>query len=377
MPKRRGNNEGSIYPFHGRWAAAVTLPGGRRKVMYGRSRDEVRRLLAEALAARETGTLTDDRGMTLGSFLDLWLAEVAKPSVRHWTFKGYEVHVRLHIKPSLGRIPLDRLEPAHVQKLLNERLRSGLSPKSVRYIRGTLRTALNHAVRWGYIARNPAAVIDGPRVEEYEAKAFSLLEARKFLDSLKGDRLQALYSVALTMGLRQGEALGLRWEDIDLRLGTLRVAKQLQRFNGEFQLVEPKTKRSRRMLALPAVALRDLREHHNRQQIERELGGAGWNERDLVFTTSAGQPLDGTVVSHQFHRLLDKAGLPQRRFHDLRHSCATLLEAQNVSPRVAMEILGHSHIAQTMNLYTKVVTALKRDAARRMDDFVNGAERED
>ena len=375
MPRKRGNNEGSIFPFHGRWAAAVSLPGGRRKYMYGRSRDEVRRLLAEALAARESGTLGDARGMTLGAFLDVWLAEVAQPSVRHWTFKGYEVHIRLHLKPTLGRLPLDRLEPAHIQRLLNDKLKSGLSPKSVRYLRGTLRTALNHAVRWGYISRNPAAVIDGPRVEPYEAQAFSVYESRKFLDAIKGDRLEALYSVALTMGLRQGEALGLRWQDVDLQLGTLRVAKQLQRINGEFQLVEPKTKRSRRILALPAVAVRHLREHHDRQQGERALGGAIWNGWDLVFTTSGGKPIDGTVVSHQFHRILDKAGLPQRRFHDLRHSCATLLEAQKVSPRVAMEILGHSQIAVTMNMYTKVVTALKRDAADRIDELVNDVDR--
>ena len=313
--------------------------------------------------------------MTLGAFLDAWLIEVVQPSVRHWTYKGYEVHVRLHLKPTLGRLALDRLEPAHIQRLLNEKVKSGLSPKSVRYIRGTLRTALNHAVRWGYISRNPASVIDGPRVEPYEAKAFSVEESRKFLDAIKGDRLEALYSVALTMGLRQGEALGLRWQDVDLELGTLQISKQLQRIGGEFQLVEPKTKRSRRILALPAVAVRHLREHSDRQETERARGGVNWNDWGLVFTTTEGRPIDGTVVSHQFHRILDRAGLPQRRFHDLRHSCATLLEAQKVSARVAMEILGHSQISVTMNMYTKVVTALKRDAANRIDELVNDEDR--
>lgn len=343
--------------------------------MYGRTRDEVRRLLAEALAARESGTLNDARGLTLGAFLDVWLAEVAEPSVRHWTYTGYEVHVRLHLKPTLGRLALDRVEPAHIQRLLNDKVKSGLSPKTVRYIRGTLRTALSHAVRWGYISRNPAAVIDGPRVEPYEAQAFSVHESRKFLDAIKGDRLEALYSVALTIGLRQGEALGLRWQDIDLQLGTLQVTKQLQRINGEFQLVEPKTKRSRRILALPGIAVRHLQEHHSRQQAERARSAVKGNDWGLVFTTTEGRPLDGTVVSHQFHRILDRAGLPQRRFHDLRHSCATLLEAQNVSARVAMEILGHSQISVTMNMYTKVVTALKRDAADRIDELVNDGDR--
>jgi len=368
---KRGNGEGSIYRrSDGQWVAAVSMPGRRRTVLYGATREDVRRKLNVALGAAEAGNLSDARGTTVGGFLDVWLAEVAKPSVRHWTFKGYEVHVRRHLKPSLGRLPLDRLEPAHVQRLLNEKLESGLSPKSVRYLRGTLRTALNHAVRWGYISRNPAAVVDGPRVEPYEAQPFTVEEARIFLDAVKGDRLQALYSVALTVGLRQGEALGLRWQDIDLELGTLTVTKQLQRIDGVFQLVEPKTKRSRRTLALPGIAVRELRDHHGRHRSERDHGGPGWNSRDLVFTTRAGEPLDGTVVSHQFHKILERAGLAQRRFHDLRHSCATLLQAQDVSARVAMEILGHSHIAVTMNMYTKVVTGLKRDAAARMNDLL-------
>lgn len=346
------------------------MPGRRRKVLYGATREDVRRKLNVALGLADSGQLADSRGMTLGSFLDVWLAEVAKPSVRHWTFKGYEVHVRLHLKPALGRMPLDRIEPVHVQRLLNDKLKSGLSPKSVRILRGTLRTALNHAVRWGYISRNPAAMVDGPRVETYEPRPFDVEEARKFLDATKGDRLRALYSVALTVGLRQGEALGLRWHDVDLELGTLMVSRQLQRIDGVFQLVELKTKRSRRMLALPAIAVRELRDHEIRQRDERERGGLGWNSRNLVFTRGDGEPLDGTVLSHQFHRLLDRANLAQRRFHDLRHSCATLLQAQEVSPRVAMEILGHSHIAVTMDMYTKVVTSLKRDAADRINDLM-------
>jgi integrase len=365
--RKRGNREGSIYPFRGRWAAAVSLPGGRRKVMYGHSRDEVRRLLAEALSARENGMLTDARGLSVGAYLDVWLLEVVKPSVRPWTFKGYEVHVRLHLKPVLGRIRLDKLQPAHVQALMNAKLKSGLSPKSVRYMLGTLRTALNQATAWGYIPRNPAALIAGPRVERYEIQPFSLEEARRFIAAVKGDRLQALYTVALTIGLRQGEALGLRWQDVDLKAGTLSVSKQLQRIDGEFRLVEPKTSRSRRTLAMPTTAVLELSDHLVRQRHERPATDESRREFDLVFTRSDGGPLDGTVVTHQFQRLLDRAALPRRRFHDLRHSCATLLLAQGVSPRVVMEILGHSQIALTMNTYTHVLPELKRDAANRME----------
>jgi integrase len=330
----------------------------------------VRRKLSLALGAAEAGTLADPRGASLGSFLDQWLEEVVKPSVRAWTYRGYEVHVRRHIKPHLGHLPIDKVGPQHVQTFLNGKLRAGLTPRSVRYIRGTLRTALNQALRWGLVSRNVAALVDGPRVERFEIQPFTSDEARLFLKAVKGDRLEALYSVALTMGLRQGEALGLRWQDIDLELSYLRVSKQLQRIDGQFVLVEPKTSRSRRTLVMPQAIAASLRAHHASQLSERPTSlheGAEW---DLVFTRPDGEPLDGTVLTHQFHRLLDRAGLAQRRFHDLRHSCATLMLAQGVPARVVMDVLGHSQIALTMNTYTHVLPELKHDAARRMNDMM-------
>jgi integrase len=267
-------------------------------------------------------------------------------------------------------VQLDKLTPLHVQQLLNGKIASGMSPKSVRYIRGTLRTALNQAVHWGLISRNAASLVASPRVPHYEIQPLTPVEARLFLAAIKGDRLEALYSVALTMGLRQGEALGLEWKDVDLELGYLRVHKQLQRNDGKFQLVEPKTARSRRTLALPASIVQSLRDHRLRQADERRVIGSKSHGWDLVFTTQRGHPIDGTVVSHHFHRVLELAGLPQRRFHDLRHSCATLLLVQGVSPRVVMDVLGHSQIALTMNTYSHVIPELKRDAAQRMEELI-------
>jgi integrase len=196
-----------------------------------------------------------------------------------------------------------------------------------------------------------------------------------FLDSIVGDRLEALYSVALTMGLRQGEALGLRWQDIDLELGYLRIANQLQRVHGAPKLVEPKTERSRRTLAMPPMITRSLEHHLARQQKERSAAGDRWTETGLVFATVEGKPLDGTAISKGFHRLLERAGLEQRRFHDLRHSCATLLLVQGVSPRVVMDLLGHSQIGLTMNTYSHVIPDLRRDAADRMQDLLGDRER--
>lgn len=376
MPKRRANGEGSVYRRHnGTWSGIASLPDGRRKHVYGRSRDEVRRKLSEILHSLEHGTYTDARGRTVGDFLDQWLVEVARPRVREWTYSGYEVHVRRHLKPVIGRIALERLTPQHVQALLNQKLREGLKPKTVRYLRGTLRTALNEAVRWGLVSRNAAALVEGPRVERYRIAPFTPDEARIFLAGIRGDRLEALYSVALTMGLRQGEALGLCWEDVDLDMGYVRVTKQLQRIHGSPQLVEPKTERSRRTLAMPPMIAKALKDHRGRQERERNAAGDHWREVGLVFTTPIGTPLDGTAVTKSFHQVLQKAGLPQRRFHDLRHSCATLLLVQGVSPRVVMDVLGHSQIGLTMNTYSHVIPDLRRDAARRLQELLGEQER--
>lgn len=338
--------------------------------MYGHSEQELRRRLSGTLRAVEAGHVADSHGLTVGEYLDRWLADTVKPTVRPWTYAGYEVHVRLHLKPTLGRISLERLSPMHVQEMVSAKVRQGLSPKSIRYIRGTLRAALNHAMKWDLVSRNAAEDIDTPRVEQFEINPLTPEEARAFLAALKGHRLEALYAVALTMGLRQGEALGLRWQDVDLKLGYIRINKQLQRIAGEFHLVEPKTRRSKRTLAMPRPIAEQLAAHRVRQKDEREHSGERWNESDLVFTTEVGRPLDGTVVTHQFHRLLDRAGLPQRRFHDLRHSCATLLLVQGVSPRVVMDVLGHSQIGLTMNTYAHVIPEMRRDAAHRMEELL-------
>lgn len=375
MSRRRTNGDGSIFlRQNGLWCGALVTPDGKRKYVYGATRNDVRKKLIALIHSKDAGLFVDAGGMSVPQYLDRWLSDVVKSSVRPGTYAGYEVNVRLHIKPALARIPLESLTPLHVQTLLNQKLREGLSPKSVRYVHQTLRTALNQATRWGLIARNPAAQVDGPKVERFEISPLTPDEARRFLAAVRGDRLEALYSVALTMGLRQGEALGLRWQDVDLDMGYLRINKQLQRINGQFQLVEPKTSRSRRTLALPASIVVGLRDHLRRQLEERSTMDSPHDDRGLVFTTNRGRPLDGTVVSHHFHRQLDKAGLAQRRFHDLRHSCATLLLVQGVSPRVVMDVLGHSQIALTMNTYSHVIPELKRDAADRMEELIGDRE---
>lgn len=280
--------------------------------------------------------------------------------------------MRTYIEPEIGRTPLTRLSPQQVQGLLNRLLREGrLSPTTVRYVHAVLRAALNQAVRWRFTHYNPAALVPAPRPARHQVPVISADAAGRVLAAVHGHRLEALVSVALAVGLRQGEALGLKWEDVDFEAGQLRVRHSLRRVSKQgLQLTETKTPRSRRMVALPASIVAALRSHKARQSEERLLAGESWRETGFVFTSEIGTPVDGSSVTRRFQRLLAQAGLPRLRFHDLRHGCASLLLAQGVHPRVVMETLGHSQIALTMNTYSHVIPALQREAADRMEDVL-------
>jgi integrase len=282
------------------------------------------------------------------------------------TYAGYKVNVEKHLIPILGRLRLDQLTPQHVQDMINNRLAAGFSPKTVTYIHQVLRTALGMAIRWEMVSRNVAKLVDRPRIEQKPIDPLTPSEVRRFLASVRGHRLDALFSVAVALGLRQGEALGLRWDDVDFEAGTLRVRNQLQRIDQRLTLVPPKTAKSRRTLVMPAVIVEGLRAHEKRQVTDKLWAGSKWTENGLVFTNRFGGPLQARRVIGEFHSALHEAGMRHIRFHDLRHSCATLLLVQGVSPRVVMEVLGHSEIALTMNAYSHVVPELRREAAQRM-----------
>ncbi|HEX6349870.1 MAG TPA: site-specific integrase [Candidatus Dormibacteraeota bacterium] len=235
------------------------------------------------------------------------------------------------------------------------------------HLRGILRRALNWAIRLGLLSRNVAALARPPRLERHEIEPFTPDEARSFLTAIEGDRLEGLYIAALFSGLRQGELLGLRWQDVDLEAQELRVVHALQRFDGKLRLVPPKTARSRRSVSLPPLVVDALRRDKARQLEDRLLAGSRWVESGLVYTTRWGTPIEPRDATRSFKRLLARAQLREIRFHDLRHSCATLLLVQGVAPRVVMEMLGHSQISVTMNTYSHVLPALQRDAAQRLE----------
>ena len=368
---RRGRNEGSIYQrADGRWVGMASFMDGgrrRRRAVYGATKREAQDKLKAIRRAVDDGLSVTSERMTVGGYLERWIREAAAPSVAPKTLASYSQLVRLHVTPELGRIQLTRLAPIDVQAWMNRKLSSGLSPRTVQYLHAILRRSLGQALRWGLVTRNVATLVDPPRIRRTEVRPLTPDQARAFLEAVQGDRLEALYTVALAIGLRQGEALGLRWDDVDLDAGTLTVRNALQRLGPGWELVQPKTTRSRRTVALPGVVLAALRQHRTRQLEERLWAGSRWQEHGFVFTSTIGTPLDGSGVSRRFHTALETAGLPRQRFHDLRHACASLLLAQGVAPRVVMEILGHSQISLTMNTYSHVIPELERDAADRMD----------
>ena len=372
MPSRRGHGEGSIYQRSedGRWCTVVDLGyvnGKRkRKYIYGDTRKEVAEKLKVVLRDQQQGLPIAAERLTVAACLSRWLADVVKGTVRPTTYTSYEGTVRLHIVPTLGRIELSKLTAQHVTALLNAKGEAGLSPRSVKYIRTVLRVALNQAVKWNLVVRNVVTLVPTPRVERHEAMAFTPEQARRFLEAIRGERLEALYSVALALGLRQGEALALHWSDVNLDAGTLRVRHALQRVDGKLSLVQPKTEQSRRTIDLPPPTVAALRAHWERQMEERQVAGTRWKEHGLVFTTKIGTPLEKGNVFKWFKKMLEAADLPDMRFHDLRHCCASLLLAQNVHPKVVQEILGHSQIAMTLDLYSHVIPSVKKDAAALM-----------
>ena len=375
MPKRRGPGEGSItHRTDGRWMARLTVgtkPDGKPLVWYayGDTRKEVAEKLAGAIAVHNKGEPIIATKQTVAEYLDYWLDTVVKPRRRPRTYDSYEANVRLYLKPHLGHVNLAKLSAIDVDRMVSALMGRGLSARTVDLARDVLQLALSHAVKRELIGRNVAALVDPPHVPAYEAHPLDAEGARALLAAIRGHPLEALCVTTVALGLRQGEALGLRWTDVDLEDATVRIAHELQRIEGKWQLNEPKSARSRRTLPLPAFLVALLREHRARQVAHAaELGerwrGAEWN---LVFPTYYGEPQHGTSVTNSFRRFLAEAGLAQMRFHDLRHSCATLMALQGVNMRVAMEILGHSQISVTANIYTHVVTEETRDAMARMD----------
>ncbi|MDZ4719652.1 MAG: tyrosine-type recombinase/integrase [Roseiflexaceae bacterium] len=387
--RRRGHGEGSIHQRpDGRWCATLDLgliDGKRkRKYLYGDTRRDVVEQLKSAQRAQASGVNLAMERITIAQFLDRWLQEIVSRRNKIRTIDGYTQIVNQHLKPHLGQYQIDKLLPEHVQTMLNRLSEDGRKYNTVRNVRAVLRRALNQAMRWQYVQRNVATLVDVPhhraidesaeRTEsdpEFHIQPLDEQQARALLRAVTGHRWEALYRVALSLGLRLGEILGLRWSDISFDQATLRVSGSLQRLRGKLERTSTKTRGSMRPIDLPPILLAALRQHRHAQEQEQRIGGESWQTTGFVFTTGNGTPIDPRNLTRHFKQVLRTAGIPTTvRFHDLRHSCATLLIAQDVHPRVVMEILRHTQISTTMNTYAHVLPRLQRDATAKVEQLL-------
>ncbi|MDQ3923809.1 MAG: site-specific integrase [Actinomycetota bacterium] len=374
MAKKRGNGEGSITRRKdGLYMARYTVQtatGAKRKALYGKTRSEVAAKLSKALADREGGLTYDAGKQTVGEYLTRWLSNSVRDTVRQRTYERYESIVRVHLVPAIGSVKLKTLTPDHVRGLYREKLDGGLAARTVLHIHRVLSKALKQAVDDGLIPRNAAGSVKSPQPRGEEIRPLNREQVRIFFEAAREDRLEALYIVAVTAGLRRGELQGLKWEDVDLSgaTGTLQVRRTLSEPRGGYIFEAPKSGKGRN-IRLTRKATSALREHRKRQLEERMRLGTLWRDHGLIFPSGAGTPLSGGNLNRAFKALLKRAGLPPMiRFHDLRHTCATLLLRQGVNPKFVQELLGHGDVSLTLNVYSHVLPDMGDTAAGAMDD---------
>lgn len=357
----------------GLWEARFSFvdaaaPGGRRWVsVYGPTKADVEAKLVDGMAAKSRG-LEPPRGtLTVGAYLTDWIAQTGG-DLKLSTATAYGSLLRLQVIPRIGHHRLTRLTPAHVNAMTASMMEAGLKPATANHARAVVRNALNDAMRQGLVIRNAAALADRRRVEELVIQPMSPEEARAILDVVAGHRVGPLVTTALWTGLRLGELLALTWDRVDLDGRTLRVTESLSRVRRETHVWATKNRSSTRTVPVPAPLVSVLSDHKRRQRELRRAAGDEWDGSwgDLVFTRPTGEPLNGTTASSEFKALLRAGGLPQRRFHDLRHAAATLWLAAGVDLKTVSSLLGHSTIAVTANIYTGVLDTLRTDAADKM-----------
>jgi integrase len=373
---KRGNGEGSIYEYKRngkkvgyRGAYTVhTASGPRRRYVSGKTREEVRRKLVRAMADRDGGMVFDAGGLTVENYLTCWLEDSVKGTVRVSTYEVHRHMIYPHINPALGRLRLKDLTPVHVRSFYREKLDSGLSSATVRKMHSVLRKALKQAVLDGLIPRNVCEAVKPPKVEHKEINPLDQGQAKVLLEAANGLRLEALYVLAIHTGMREGELLGLKWEDVDLGRDVLRLRRALVREGGKVVLGDLKTPKSRRSVRLTHAASDALRNHLERQLKEIERIGSLYQPGGLVFATESGTFINpSNLRNRSFKPLLKKTRLPDICFHDLRHTCATLLLSQGTHPKLVQELLGHATIAMTLDTYSHFLPSMGDQTVRAME----------
>ncbi|MDQ3362650.1 MAG: site-specific integrase [Actinomycetota bacterium] len=380
MPKR-GNGEGSISKRSGGgWMAqyyVLSGTGGReRRTLYAKTRTEAARKLARAIGERDTGFVVDAGRLTMGDYLERWLEDSVKGTVRTSTYEAYRYMVEPHLVPFLGALKLRDINPVHVRALYREKLEAGLSAATVRKMHAVLSKAMKQAVMDGLVHRNVCDSVRPPRLARKEIRPLDPEQAGALLRAAASDRLEALYVLAVHTGMREGELLGLKWEDVSLdgEEPVLRLRRALVREAGKVALGELKTPKSRRQVRLTRAAAGALRAHLARQMEEIERAGPSYRAGGLVFATESGSPINpSNLRNRSFKPLLRRAGLAGICFHDLRHTCATLLLTRNVHPKLVQELLGHATISMTLDTYSHFLPSMGDQTVRAMEAALGSA----
>jgi integrase len=355
---KRGNDEGSVFQRKdGRWVAQLQdgfkangAPKFRHR--YAGTRKEADEILVELKTAKLSGTLTDSEGLTVIAYLERWLGAKAR-DIRPSTLLSYRSTVRLYIAPHIGKIRLERLRPLDLERMVSGLLESGQSERVGAYALRVAKMALRRAVHWQLVARNVAEAVRPPRVPKKEMGVWTGTEVKTFLETTATHRLHALFVLALMTGMRRGELLGLRWEDLNLETARLSVRHGLVETEGKLVLAEPKTAYSRRTVPLAPGVIKVLEAHRTMQALER-ANNSDWKDQRFVFASEVGTATHPRNLERVFFAQIKHSGLKRIRFHDLRHTAASLMIAKGVSPKLVSRVLGHASVAFTLQVYVHV-----------------------
>jgi integrase len=369
---KRGDRTWLVRIFMGRDATGKQI--FHHKTIHGTKKD-AEQYRNKAIREKDLGTFIEPSPITVDDYMKRWLETAARPRLRDNTYREYEGLLCRYVSPTLGGKRLADVRPLDIQSLYTTMSEKNLSARTVRFTHSVLSSAFNQAVRWRMLLQNPCGSVELPRKVSQEMQSLTPMEAARFLAEAASDRWFALFVLALATGLRPSEYFGLKWSDVDLEHGLVTVQRSLiwrSYKRGDWYFGEPKTPRSRRRIPLPASVVRALFEHRRRQSEGRLKAGAAYQNLDLVFATSEGQPLIRlNVIQKHFKPILKRAKLPDTlRLYDLRHTCATLLLAANENPKVVSERLGHSSITLTMDVYSHVLPDMQQGASDKLESLL-------
>ena len=373
MAKRRGNREGSIYFHHvsGKWCAQVSLDG-RRLTKYFPTQKEAQDWILETRKKIKKGLTFKAAKLTVGNYLHYWLNSI-EDSIKQTTWIDYRQGIKNHIAPTLGKIKMIDLKPTDIQLLINKKKAEGLSAWRLQYIKRILNKALRQAVALGIISSNPVLAVTVPRPPQKEMRFWNKDQVKTFLDCVESHRLEALYYLAFTTGLRQGELLGLRWADLDTENQRIYIKRQLRRVREKGLIYqELKTKNSRRVIIIGDLVLEKLANHRDYLKKEALFAGDDWGDKEfqIIFPSSVGTPLEPRNLYRHFQETTQKAQLPKIRFHDIRHTAATLMFREGIHPKVVQEILGHSSVSLTLDTYSHVIPSMQEEVADKLNNLL-------